>query len=568
MNTLRFFTACIMLFNSPIMATSDYNSTEEYAICYAEDYILGNITTGPEAIYDYSQSQAMAISDLDDTKFVICYSDGGSSGAGKCMVGTRTNTSVTFGPGYSFTSNNIYNIKVVNLSSTQFVFAFRNNNGYSKVRLGTVSGNSISFSSSASVTNTYVDNFGLTALSSTKFAVAYKNGNNSGRGALRVGLVNGGGLSLGANQSFNSNQTNHISIDALDANTLVVSYKDDSNSNKGTSIIGSVSGTSVSFSPERVFNSGNTEWINTIALSANKFVVVYSDLGNGNSGTACVGTVSGNTITFSNEYVFNSGTTTTVVATGHGANNFSVSYSDGANGNNLNANAGTISGSAISFDTEVILNGNVQVPATSAVGLDFFVTIYKDDPNGGRSTAIAAQISGILPVELLDFSADRGEQGIQLNWTTASEENNEGFEIQRSPDGLSWKSIEFIRGMGTSFVTNNYLFTDEQPISGVNYYRLKQMDYDGLFSFSKVNSVVWSVKDVYKIFPNPAGDQVWIKTDKTFFPEIRIYDTRGRLVDRYPAGTEYIDLSDMEKGIYYLEIKDVNRVEQHTLVRQ
>ena len=549
-----------------MVAFSNTSLAEENAKRFAEDYFLGNITTGPEAIYDNSQSQAMAISDLDDTKFVICYSDGGSNGAGKCMVGTRTNTSVTFGSGYSFTGNNIYNIKVVNLSSTEFVFAFRNNNGQAKIRRGTVNGNAISFSSAATITTNYVDHFGLTALSSTKFAVAYKNNNNSGRGAMRIGLISGSGLSLGSNQNFNSNQTNHISLDALDASTIAVSYKD--SNNKGTSIIATVSGTSVSFSGEYVYNNANTEWITTVALSSNKFVVVYSDLGNGNSGTACVGTVSGTTISFANEYVFNNGTTSNLVATGHGANNFSMSYSDGANGNNLNANAGTVSGSSITYDSEVTLNGNVQVPATSAVGLNFFVTIYKDDPNGGRSTAIAAQIGGILPVELVDFKARKADLGIQLDWVTASEENNEGFEIQRSADGINWNELDFVRGMGSSFTSNNYSYIDENPLSGVNYYRLKQVDYDGGFSYSAVNSVQWITKGKYELYPNPADTQVWIKSDKNTLPAISIFDSRGSLLKKYASGTDFIDLSYMEKGVYYIQISDGSTVEQHCLIRQ
>lgn len=418
MNT-RFILSILGLFISPIL-------------------LFSTITTGSEAIYDNDQSQTMAISNLDDTKFVICYSDGGASGSGTCKVGTRSGTSTSYGPSNTFTGANIYNVKVRHLSSTQFIVAFRNNSGGAKVRLGTVNGTSISYSTSASVTSVYVDNFGLTPLSSNTFAVAYKDNNNSGRGAVRIGTVSGGSISLGSIYYFNSGQTNHISIDALDSSTIAISYKDDANSNKGTSLIGSISGTAVTYHSESVFNTGNTEWINTIALSPTTFAVVYSDLGNGNKGTACIGSINSSySISFGSEYVFNSANTTNLVAAGHGANNFTMSFSDGGDGNNLNANVGTISGTSIAYGSEVTLNGNVQVPATAAIGLDYFVTIYKDDPNGGKSTAVAAYVPGVLPVELLYFEAKLYASNVALLWETGSESENRGFTIQRSPDAQS-----------------------------------------------------------------------------------------------------------------------------------
>ncbi len=536
MNT-RFMLSILGLFISPIL-------------------LFSTITTGSEAIYDNDQSQTMAISNLDDTKFVICYSDGGASGSGTCKVGTRTGTSTTYGPAYTFTGSNIYNVKVRNLSATQFIIAFRNNSGGAKVRLGTVSGTSISYSTSASVTSVFVDNFGLTPLTSNSFAVAYKDNNNSGRGAVRIGTVSGGSISMGSIYYFNTGQTNHISIDALDASTIAISYKDDSNSNKGTSLIGSISGTVVSYHSESVFNTGNTEWINTIALTSTSFVVVYSDLGNGNKGTACVGSInSSNAISFGSEYVFNPANTTNLVAAGHGTNNFTMSYSDGGDGNNLNANVGTISGTSISYGSEVTLNGNVQVPATAAIGLDYFVTIYKDDPNGCKSTAVAAYVAGILPVELLYFDARPNEANVQLVWETGSESENRGFVIQRSSDAQSWNDIGFEAGAGSISFNKSYEWIDRSPLSGNNYYRLIQEDYDGTKTYTNIVHLNLGDDNAIKVYPNPLTATCQLEWKGQMPVSLILFDLSGKQVEQFDGNSQVLDLSPLDAGVYILSVQ-------------
>lgn len=536
MNT-RFILSILGLFISPIL-------------------LFSTITTGSEAIYDNDQSQTMAISNLDDTKFVICYSDGGASGSGTCKVGTRSGTSTSYGPSNTFTGANIYNVKVRHLSSTQFIVAFRNNSGGAKVRLGTVNGTSISYSTSASVTSVYVDNFGLTPLSSNTFAVAYKDNNNSGRGAVRIGTVSGGSISLGSIYYFNSGQTNHISIDALDSSTITISYKDDANSNKGTSLIGSISGTAVTYHSESVFNTGNTEWINTIALSPTTFAVVYSDLGNGNKGTACIGsTNSSYSISFGSEYVFNSANTTNLVAAGHGANNFTMSFSDGGDGNNLNANVGTISGTSIAYGSEVTLNGNVQVPATAAIGLDYFVTIYKDDPNGGKSTAVAAYVPGVLPVELLYFEAKLYASNVALLWETGSESENRGFTIQRSPDAQSWTDIGFEAGAGSISYNKSYDWIDRSPLSGNNYYRLIQEDYDGTRTYTNIVHLNLGEDNAIKVYPNPLTTTCQLEWKGQVPVSLILYDLSGKKVQLFGGNSQVLDLSSLDAGVYILSVQ-------------
>ena len=95
-----------------------------------------------------------------------------------------------------------------------------------------------------------------------------------------------------------------------------------------------------------------------------------------------------------------------------------------------------------------------------------------------------------------------------------------------------------------------------------------KVDYDGGFSYSAVNSVQWIIKGKYELYPNPADTQVWIKSDKNTLPSISIFDSRGSLLKKYASGTDFIDLSYIEKGVYYIQISDGSTVEQHCLIRQ
>ena len=114
----------------------------------------------------------------------------------------------------------------------------------------------------------------------------------------------------------------------------------------------------------------------------------------------------------------------------------------------------------------------------------------------------------ILPVELISFDATLKDHSTLLNWVTASEENNTGFEIQRSSDAVDWKTIDFVEGNGTTDLTNEYNYEDRNPLHGSNYYRLKQIDFDGKFEFSQIEEVTYQGKpnEYLKVFPNPATD--------------------------------------------------------------
>jgi|GEM_PF-5934863 len=143
--------------------------------------------------------------------------------------------------------------------------------------------------------------------------------------------------------------------------------------------------------------------------------------------------------------------------------------------------------------------------------------------------------SGPLPVELVSFDAKRlTNQAIQISWTTASELNNAGFEVERSDDGVNFDVISTVDGTNTNQV-KTYAVIDNAPTSKVAYYRLKQIDNNMTFSYSntvKLASVSSLVKPVVGLYPNPNQGVFTVQFNATYAAELetKIYDLNGSLV--------------------------------------
>ena len=113
--------------------------------------------------------------------------------------------------------------------------------------------------------------------------------------------------------------------------------------------------------------------------------------------------------------------------------------------------------------------------------------------------------ASILPVEWSQFAAKQVDNTVDLNWQTATESNNKGFEIEYSIDGAVWKYVDFVAGAGNSQQIQAYEYTHKTPALGQNYYRLKQIDLDGSFSYSPIRSVYFAgTAPKVHVFPNPA----------------------------------------------------------------
>ncbi|MFN7117545.1 MAG: lamin tail domain-containing protein, partial [Saprospiraceae bacterium] len=172
--------------------------------------------------------------------------------------------------------------------------------------------------------------------------------------------------------------------------------------------------------------------------------------------------------------------------------------------------------------------------------------------------------AAVLPIELLDFTATSVSESVLLKWSTATEKNNAFFSVQRSRDGLNWVEIGQVKGKGNSSVLQQYAFTDKQPQTGINYYRLQQFDFDGQSSFTPVRFVEIQGKQVIaKLFPNPTRERFNLQLEGagSQMYKVFIYNTLGQeiwtLPEALPAGESYeIPTTWWTPGLYFMRISD------------
>jgi hypothetical protein len=165
-----------------------------------------------------------------------------------------------------------------------------------------------------------------------------------------------------------------------------------------------------------------------------------------------------------------------------------------------------------------------------------------------------------LPIKLLDFEANAMEKKVRLDWITASEINNDYFTVEKSIDNKEFFEVGKIAGSGTTSTTHDYFLDDPNPVMGISYYRLRQTDFDGTFTYSKTIAVNYKKQfSKYTIFPNPANDIAYIVSGAGINPEIIIRDAQGKLIrEFYPENSNPlvpVELSELKQGIYFIELK-------------
>ena len=160
-------------------------------------------------------------------------------------------------------------------------------------------------------------------------------------------------------------------------------------------------------------------------------------------------------------------------------------------------------------------------------------------------------ITAVLPVELLNFQAKAAGKSNQLIWRTASEKNNDGFEIERSADGQTFYKIGFVKGFGTVQTTQYYTMTDAQPLNITNYYRLKQLDTDGAIAYSKIVSLTNKGGKVLRVYPTLVSNG--ILTLDTEGVDFAIYNLLGQQVKTGKV-SQQIDVSVLTQGTYIIKV--------------
>ena len=455
------------------------SSKASVRVCTLASNGTNNITIGAETTLSSSGNtyiQGDASYDTVNQKFVIIYSDGTNSGYLTASVGTvvynGTDATMTFGTkvvvysAESYQGHSVYYVSVGKHVVTD-------STGYFK--FGTVSGTSISFGNTiqfnsaaganpdvaydsssekviiffrnyatsdrkptgvvvqaaTEVTNLTTENFlGLTGgevtydivsqalgsatvfnsatsyesaatfdSNSNRIVIAYRNDGNSGRGTAIVGTVSGTSISFGTPVIFNSAGSQEFNVITFDSNSnkVVIASKDAGSANKGKAYVGTVdpSDNSISFGTEEQFNSSNEALSMTFDSNSNKVVITYRDNDNNSHGTAIVGTVSGTNISFGSEVVFNAASTTkTNCVFDSNSNKIIVSYTQ----NGLTARVGTVSGTGISFGTAVNFESSTSTITSTGSTFDStsnkVIIGYRDNGDSDKGKMVIGTVSG------------------------------------------------------------------------------------------------------------------------------------------------------------------------------
>ncbi len=155
-----------------------------------------------------------------------------------------------------------------------------------------------------------------------------------------------------------------------------------------------------------------------------------------------------------------------------------------------------------------------------------------------------------LPVELTSFSAQQMNYGVLLQWTTASELNNDYFTIEKSKNGTNFENLTTIKGAGTSITQNQYEFIDRTPFKHLAYYRLKQTDFDGQYSYSKIIVIYQQTEDKLEVYPNPATRTKLVEVNK--MGRFVVLNDLGVIVLR-ATDADQIDISNLAAGVYVVK---------------
>ncbi len=217
--------------------------------------------------------------------------------------------------------------------------------------------------------------------------------------------------------------------------------------------------------------------------------------------------------------------------------------------------------------------GDMTSSSVSGSGSANYLDICGDilwQKGDGDTTGFAVFGTGeSLPIELIIFEASHEEGYNQLYWSTASEINNDYFTIEHSIDGINFEDIAIISGVGNSSTRNDYGCSHHNYKKGsINYYRLKQTDFDGVYKYHKTISVNNNNQIDFSVilYPNPTNDNFIVSSNDNKINRIRIVDIRGRVVydEFYYSGK--VDISNLPKGTYVVEIYG-NRIYRKSIIK-
>ena len=374
--------------------------------------ITGKVSTAVN-FENANSSYIGAAFDSISNKVVIAYQVGAT---GKCVIGTVSGSSISFGTSVTFSAavETYYNSVVFDAANNKVVIAYAAASFYGTAIVGTVSGTSISFGTAVVFESAATEFISATFDSnSNKVVIAYRDSPNADRGTAIVGTVSGTSISFGSAVVFNSATTDWVSA-TFDSNSnkVVIAYRDVGVGSPfpGTAIVGTVSGTSISFGSEVVFNSAQVRHVSTVFdTNSNKVVIAYRNEGNSSYGTAIVGTVSGTSISFGSATVFEAAASLYIGGAFDSTNNkVIIAYDDGGNSSYGTAIVGTVSGTSISFASpEVFEAGTTRyiVPVFDSNSNKVAIP-YADASDLGYGKSVVFDFLGVEAADFIGITAE------------------------------------------------------------------------------------------------------------------------------------------------------------------
>jgi hypothetical protein len=202
----------------------------------------------------------------------------------------------------------------------------------------------------------------------------------------------------------------------------------------------------------------------------------------------------------------------------------------------------------------------------------YFTEVTQADGNISWTSPIwYVKLASPLPIELLSFTGHSTPKGNMLEWSTATELNNDYFTLERSLNGVDFFEITNVDGAGTSLSQLDYTFLDKTAPAGSNYYRLKQTDFDGQFSYSRIILIRTAKQGAaFSIYPNPSDGNFYITVADDNIPaSISIFDAQGRIIklqQQFISGSHQVSLPGISQGIYTLRLVLGNEIYVSKLV--
>jgi len=398
---------------------------------------------------DADVNNSAVVFDSSNNKFVVAFKRGSDS-KGCAVVGTVSGTSISYGSVVEFEQGNSQYVSgTFDSSNNKVVLCFRDydDSQHGKAVVGTVSGTSISFGTAVTFNSAATEEiFPTFDSNSNKVVIGYRNDGDSKHGYAIVGTVSGTSISFGSATEFeNARVSNEGATFDSNSNKVVFTYRDHGNSNYGTAIIGTVSGTSISFGTPVVYESASSNY-NSPAFDSNenKVLIAFVDGGDSDKGKAIVGTVSGTSISFGSVVEFE---TDTAAYLGNvfdsNANKFLIGYADGGDSNFATLIEATVSGTSVSFGSSTRANASVLSVDSASLAFDSnakkVLMTYRDNTNTkGRSV--------LYQVGYTDIT-----RGQVTNGQSASIDSTNA--ISRNQLGLTAGQTYFVQSDGTIGLT-------------------------------------------------------------------------------------------------------------------